>query len=161
MAIDKTKKHAVGNLNSLEARDLPRIFASEDLENYSAVELYTENGVRKAKYATANAEEIFLAAAVEYYYDDEGVQHFYIGKDEGMRTVIFDKKLHFETSNYTPVSNTKPEIGQYASWDATNKTYQLSTSKPSNPVGGVVFEVVDVVSGVYGFGLPMVRLEVK
>lgn len=162
MAIDKSKKvHAVGNLNSSQVRTVPYVFASEDLENYSAVELFYQDGVRKAKYATAEATEIYLVAAVEVAYDDEAFTQFYIGKDEGARTAQFDKGVRFETSNFAQISGTAPAKGQYASWDATAKTYQLSASAPSTPVGNKVFEVVDIVAGAYGFGQNMIRLETK
>lgn len=161
MAIDKTNLHAVGNLNSSQVRTVPYVFASENLENYSAVELFFEGGVRKAKYATAEATEVFLAPAVEVTYEGENFTDFYIGEGEGSRIVHFDKGLRFETSNYAQISGTAPAKGQYASWDATAKKYQLSASVPLTPVGEKVFEVVEVVAGVYGFGQAMVRLEVK
>jgi len=162
MAIDKTKKvHAVGNLNSSQVRTVPYVFASEDLENYSAVELFYQDGVRKAKYATADATEIYLVPAVEVTYDGEAFTQFYIGKDEGTRIVQFDKGVRFSTSNFVQISGTAPSKGQYASWDAATKKYQLSATVPATPVGNKVYEVVDIVSGAYGFGQNMIRLETK
>lgn len=161
MAIDKTKLHAVGNLNSSQVRTVPYVFASENLENYATVELFYQDGVRKAKYATAEATDVYLAPAVEVMYDGERYSDFYIGKDEGTRIVQFDKGVRFETSNFEQISGTPPAKGQFASWDATAKKYQLSATSPDTPVGEKVFEVVEVVSGTYGFGQNMVRLEVK
>lgn len=157
MAIDKTKLHAVGNLNSSQVRTVPYIFADENIENYSAVELFYDGDVRKAKYATAGATDIYLAPAIEVYYDDEGNQHFYIGEGEGTRIVQFDKGVRFETSNYdgTPVK------GHFASWDATAKKYKIEATAPTSPVGGTLLEVVEVVPSEYGFNVPMVRFEVK
>lgn len=159
MAINKYKLHSVGNLNSSQVRTVPYIFASEDLENYSAVELFVDtDGVRKAKYPTAGAKDIYLAPAVEVYYDGEGNQHFYIGKGEGTRIVQFDQGVRFETSNFDGT----PTIGHFASWDATTKKYKIDGATANvSPVGGKVFEIVAKVASEYGLGLPSIRLEVK
>lgn len=161
MAIDKTKLHAVGNLNSSQVRTVPNVFANEDLENYAMVELFYEDGVRKAKYATTTTEEGFLAPAVEVMYDNERFSDFYIGKGEGTRIVQLDQGVRFETSNYKEVAGTSPTVGQFASWDEALKTYQLSATAPASAVGGKTLLVVDVVAGSYGFGQPMIRFEVQ
>lgn len=161
MAIDKSKLHAVGNLNSSQVRTVPNVFAGEDLENYAMVELFYEDGVRKAKYATATTEEGFLAPAVEVMYDNERFSDFYIGKGEGTRIVQLDQGVRFETSNYKEVAGTAPAVGQFASWDEALKTYQLSVTAPVSAVGSKTLLVVDVVAGSYGFGQPMIRFEVQ
>lgn len=160
MAIDKTKVHAVGNINSSHVVTIPEVFAGEDLENYSLVELSYNGDVREAKYASDTATKAYLLCAVEVMYDNEQLTEFYVKQGEACRVIHLEQGVRFETSNFNPISGTTPARGQYASWDATAKKFQLSATVPATPVAGLVFQVVDVSSGDLVFGVPMVRLEV-
>ncbi|MBX0320188.1 hypothetical protein [Shouchella clausii] len=152
MAIDKTKTHSVGNINSAHIVTIPEVFAGEDLENYSLVELDHEDGKRVAKYSTGEGKQ-YLLAAVEYMYEGEDYIHFFPGKDEGVRVVHLEQGFRFETSNFD-IEN--PERGQKVAWDADSKKFALATEDST----GTVFEVVNN-SGTANFGVPLVRLEVQ
>ena len=159
MATQKNSVHAVGNLNSSLVRTIPEIKAGENLENYSLVKLaHNANGERIATYLADATKKGVLAAAVEVMYDGEAVSEFYIGNGEYFRAVQPDKGVRFETSNYNQIAGTAPAVGQFASFDATAKKFKLEAVESAT--AAQTFEVVDVLNGEYGFGLPMVRLEV-
>lgn len=160
MATQKNTLHSVGNLNSFHVVTIPEVFAGEDLENYSLVELsYNVDGTREAKYLN-NGTEAYLLAAVEVMYDGEQFTEFYVGEGEGVRVVHLEKGLRFETSNYVQISGTAPAKGQYAEWDKTAKKFQLMASPSGSAPAGKVFQVVDVNSLEYTLGATTVRLEV-
>ncbi|WP_099301830.1 hypothetical protein [Bacillus sp. Marseille-P3800] len=152
MAIDKTKQHSVGTVNSADILTIPEVFAGEDLENYSIVELAYDGDKRLAKYSTGEAKQ-YLVAASEYMYEGELFIDFYVGKDEGFRPVHLKEGLRFETSNFE-IDN--PERGQLVAWDIEKKKFALATEASV----GASYKVVHV-GGILQFGVPMVRLEVQ
>ncbi len=160
MAIDKTKVHSVGNINSRHIVTIPEVFAGEDLENYSLVELSYDGNKRKATYLDTG-DDAYLLCAVEVMYDNESYKDFYVGKDEGCRVIHLEKGVRFETTNFEQISGVAPARGQYAEWDATAKKFQLMSAPSGTAPADKVFEVVNVSTGEYGFGALMVRLQVK
>lgn len=160
MATVKNSKHAVGNLNSSDVLTIPEVFAGEDLENYSLVELAYDGDVRKATYLNTG-DEAYLLCAVEVMYDGEMLIEFYPANGEGVRVVHLKQGLRFETSNFEAISGTAPARGQYAEWDATAKKFQLLATPSGLAPAGKVFKVVNVGTGEFGFGVPLVRLEVQ
>jgi hypothetical protein len=158
MAIEKFGTHAVGNLNSSHVVTIPEVQAKVAIENYSLVELAFEGGVRKASPLSDATKAGFLACAVEILYDNEPIKEFYVGAGEYFRTAQAEKGLRFETSHFNQIVGTAPAVGQFASWDATAKKFKLEAT--ANATASQTFSVVDVLDGEYGFGLPMVRLEV-
>lgn len=154
MATQKNSVHAVGNLNSKDVRTVPEVMASENLENYTMGQLFYENGIRKVKTATDNTKEGVLVCAVEVLYDDEAMKEFYVGKDEYTRVIHFDKGVRFETSAYDGT----PVMGQFAHFDTTLDKYVVEAVESATAKH--TFEIVDILTGEYGFGLPMIRLEV-
>jgi hypothetical protein len=157
MAIEKFGTHAVGNLNSRHVVTIPEVMAKEALENYSLVEFVYEGGVRKAQPLSDATKKGFLACAVEILYGNEPMKEFYIGAGEYFRTIHAETGVRFETSGFVQITAVAPAVGQYASWDATAKKFQLEAV--ASATSAQVFQVVDVLNGEYGFGLPMVRLE--
>lgn len=162
MAVNKCEKFTVGNLNSGDVFTIPELFAGENLNNYSVVELaYNSEQVREMKYATATGNEFALLCAVEVVYDPEAdFLNFYVAEGEDGRAVWLKQGLRFETSNVTEdtleLGKTK---GNYAQWNATEKQFEIVATKPTGTVGDLVFEVVDF--NTTSYGVPMVRFEVK
>lgn len=160
MATQKNSVHSVGNVNSNDIRTIPEVFAGENLENYSVVELAYVGDKRTATYLNAGTAG-YLACAVEVMYDDELFTEFYVGSGEGLRVIHLDKGVRFETSNFTQISGTAPARGQFAEWDKTTKKFKLSATAPATPALGLVLKVVDVTNGDFGFGVNMVRFEIQ
>lgn len=155
MATQKGSTHSVGNLNSSLVRTVPEVIAGKNVENYTLVEVSYINGERVAETLKDSAKEGFLACAVEILYDNEPMKEFYVGQGEYFRIVHLDKGVRFETSAFTGV----PAVGKYASFDPASEKF-LVEDVPSVSAKNV-FQIVDVLEGEYGFGLPMVRLEVQ
>lgn len=155
MATQKGSKHSVGNLNSRDVRTIPEVMAGANIENYTLVSLAHVDGVRKASPLADNTADGYLACAVEILYDNEKKEEFYVGEGEYFRIIHLPKGIRFETSAFTGT----PAIGQVASFDPTNAVFTLGVD-PALDTAKNHFEVVDILDGEYGFGLPMVRLEV-
>lgn len=161
MATQKDTLHSVGNLNSFHVVTIPEVFAGENLENYSLVELnYDAEGNRKATYLNT-ADKGYLVCAVEVMYDNEEMTEFYVGSGEGIRVINLEEGVRFETTNFEQISGTAPARNQFAEWDATAKKFQLLSAPSGTAPAGLVFKVVDVVASQYGFGELMCRLEVQ
>lgn len=155
MATQKYSVHSVGNLNSRDVRTIPEVMAGENLENYTLGELYYDSGIRKVKTLTDATKESVLICAVEVLYDGEALKEYYPATSEYIRVIHNDKGVRFETSSYTGT----PTIGQFASWDSATKKFKMEAVESATAKN--TFTVVDILSGEYGFGLPMVRLEIK
>lgn len=156
MATQKGSVHAVGNLNSKEVRTIPEVKASADVENYTLVELsYNGSGERVATTLTDNTKDGFLACAVEILYDNEAMKEFYVKAGEFFRIVHLLKGLRFETSAYTGT----PVLGQYVSFDTTAKKFKVDGATASATAKNT-FQIVDINTAEFGFGVPTIRLEV-
>lgn len=122
--------HKIGNLNSMWAKHIVNgVLATEDIENFTLVELYFEDGVRKAKQLTDVTKPGYLVTTVEedQLYDGETYADFYNAEGEQIRVTYLEAPLRFETDNFelnTGVSAV--EVGMVAHFDPTNKTYIVS-----------------------------------
>jgi hypothetical protein len=155
MAIQKLGNHEVGNLNSKDVRTVPEVMAGADVDNYTLVELaYDGNGVRKAvPLSDATAKTGYLACAVEILYDNEPLQEFYVANGEYFRVIHLDKGVRFETSAFSGT----PVLGQFAHFDPASKKFVLESAESGTAKH--TFQIADILTGEYGFGKDMVRLE--
>lgn len=161
MATQKGSVHSVGNLNSKDIRTIPEVVANGDIENYTLGELSFVGGVRKVTPLSDATKEGVLVCAVEVLYDNEQLKEFYVGTGEYTRVIKLEDGVRFDTSAYSlDAGITAPAVGQVAEFDTASEKFVLKTALNTATPTANAFEVVDVNSGEYGFGLPTVRLEV-
>lgn len=158
MATLKGSTHAVGNINSINVRTIPEVFAGADLDNYTMVELAFVNGVRTATQLTPNTDRGYLICSDEVRYDGEQYKEFYNGNGEAVRVIYVSPGVRFDTSAYVQISGTAPAVGQFASWDASAKKYQLEAAESGSALN--TFEVVGINTAEYSLGLATVKLSV-
>lgn len=158
MATLKGSTHAVGNLNSRQVRTIPEVVAGADIDNYTLVEIAYSSGVRTATQLTPNTDKGYLLCSDEVRYDGEMYKEFYNGQGEQVRVIHLEKGLRFDTSAFVKISGVEPAVGQFASWDATAKKFQLEATESAGALN--TFMVVDVNAGEYTLGSQTVRLEV-
>jgi hypothetical protein len=158
MAIEKNGTHSVGNLNSYNVRTIPEVVAGADIDNYTLVELAYADGVRTATQLDPNTATGYLICSDEVRYDGEQYKEFYNGTGEFVRVIHLDKGVRFDTSAYAQIEATAPAVGQFASWDATAKKFQLEATESATAKN--TFMVVDINAAEYGLGVSNVRLEI-
>ncbi|EQC1535403.1 phage morphogenesis protein [Clostridium botulinum] len=162
--------YAVGNLNSYWAKPLANgaVVSEDKIENFTFVEVYFENGIRKCKYLTdaKKSDEVFLVTTPERRLPEETLKDFYNAKGEFARLHILEQSLRFESSKVTLNSGvTTVKEGFVAHFDPTSKTYIISdpTSAHSDyTTAGIKLEVVAIGTELgYEQGITVYRFEVK
>ncbi|BAO04901.1 MULTISPECIES: hypothetical protein [Clostridium] len=162
--------YAVGNLNSYWAKPLANgaVVSEDKIENFTFVEVYFENGVRKCKYLTdaKKSDEVFLVTTPERRLPEETLKDFYNSKGEFARLHILEKSLRFESSKVTLNSGvTTVKEGFVAHFDPTSKTYIISDPASAHAdyaTAGIKLEVVTIGTELgYEQGITVYRFEVK
>lgn len=162
--------YAVGNLNSYWAKPLANgaIVENDKMENFTLVEAYFEDGVRKCKYLTdaKKSENVYLVTTPERRLPDEQLKDFYNAKGEMARLHILEKSLRFESSKVTLNTGvTSVKEGFVAHFDPTTKSYIISDPTAAHAdykTAGVKLEVVKVGTELgYEQGITVYRFEIK
>lgn len=162
--------YAVGNLNSYWAKPLANgaIVSDDKIENFTFVEAYFEDGVRKCRYLTDSkkSENVYLVTTPERRLPDETLKDFYNAKGEMARLHILENSLRFESSKVTLNTGvTSVKEGFVAHFDPKTKSYIISeptTVHTDYDAAGVKLEVVKVGTELgYEQGITVYRFEIK
>ena len=167
-AISQKGNHEIGSLNTKWTVHMTNgAEAKEDIENYTLVETFYENGILKCKYLTDVEKKGYLVTTVEEDQLMEGETYvdFYNAKGEIVRLtdVKAQPNTRFETSAFTKNNGvTKIQKGYVAHFDPNTRKYIVSDPEyPHASYANAVnkFEVVDEDSDFgYAFDKPTIRL---
>ena len=114
----------------------PTTFGGVSLGSGSLVSDSDRGVVVKVPTATATKNELVLVATPEERLEGEPLSNFYNAHGEKATCYYLTAGLNFETSKFANISGqTAPKVGQYAYWDVTNKTFQISASYPTYEEG--------------------------
>jgi len=167
-AISQKGNHEIGSLNTKWTVHMTNgAEAIENIENYTLVETFYENGILKCKYLTDVEKKGYLVTTVEEDQLMEGETYvdFYNAKGEIVRLtdVKAQPNTRFETSAFTKNADvTEIRKGYVAHFDPFTKKYIVSD--PAFPHADYAkavnkFEVVDEDSDFgYAFDKPTIRL---